>query len=251
MPETSGDSAATGTPPRTPILRPDRFFAEREFNALRLLVVISLLVLVAPVSVYGTGWVLATHVDGTVLVDNPARPPDWFCGGEPATPTDGESGCDQPRQVERDVDELIWQAMDRLMGPAMGAALLVWVLMGGLLHVGSWLGGGSGGVSSSFAVAAWGLVPGLAGPAIGLLLLYLWMDPVTVTPGTDPEAALEPAMAQIRSIRPYLTAVTLGTTAWGGVIWRFGLEHKRGIGVTEAWFVAGLCAMLIAVFAIV
>lgn len=238
---------ADGSLPLTPLVRPDRFFAEREFHALRLLAILGLLVLAAPVGVYGVGWVLTANVDGAVLVDNPARPPDWFCGDD-VTRTPARDGCEQPRQVERDVDAVIWSLVDRFVGPAMAGVLLVLGLVALLLHAGSWLAGGSGGVSSSFAVAAWGMVPELGGTLVGLGVLALWMDPVTVAPGTDPAAAIEPAMVQLRAVRPLLSAVTVATSAWSGVIWRYGLEHKRRIAGVEAWLVAGLVAGVLATF---
>lgn len=233
--------------PRTPLLRPDRYFAERELNFFRVMAVVGLLVATGPAVVYGVGWVLAANVDGTVLVDNPERPPDWVCGDDTSSAVFDEERCDAPREVERDVDAILRDAIDELVGTAILAYPLGLAVLTLLLHGGAWLSGAERGLFPTFAVAAWGMVPTVVLLPASLVALHLALDPVTVAPGTAPEAAIEPLLAQIRAFEPYGAAVTLVTAIWGGVIWRFGLVHEQGLADTDSTVVAGLVAFLTAV----
>lgn len=234
--------------PRTPLVRPDSYFAERDPDGLRVLALVVLLALAGPAAAYGIGWVLAAHLDGTVTVDNPERPPDWVC--ESDSDVHDRSDCDRPREVERDVDRVLMDAVGDLAGRALLALPLLWFLAGLGLHVGSWLADGEGGVAASFAVAAWGLVPALVGIPVVLCALYVGLDPVTVTPADDPSVVLEGVRRQIAALDAFGTAVSLLTTAWGAVIWRYGLEHDRGLGGAAATAVAGLVATPLALAAL-
>jgi hypothetical protein len=233
--------------PLTPLLRPDRYFAERELRFVRVMAVVGLLVAAGPAVVYGVGWVLAENLDGTVLVDNPERPPDWVCEGDGGSAVFDEADCDAPEQVERNVDAILWDAVEEVVGPAILAYPLALVVLTLLLHAGAWLAGAEHGLSPTFAVAAWGMVPTLVLLPVSLVALSLTLDPVTVSPGTDPETAIRPLVAQIRSTEPLSGVVTAVTAVWGGLIWRFGLLHEQGLPGTEATTVAGLVALLTAV----
>ncbi|MEF8840641.1 MAG: YIP1 family protein [Haloarculaceae archaeon] len=234
-------------PPRTPLLRPDRYFAERESNFFRVMAVVGLLVAAGPAVVSGVGWVLAAHLDGTVLVDNPERPPDRVCDDDTGDSSvfDGEN-CDAPREVERDVGAILWDAIDEIVGPAFLAYPLALVVLTLLLHAGAWLAGADHGFFPTFAVAAWGMVPTLLLIPVSLGLLSVMLDPVTVSPGDDPRTAIRPLLAQIRALEPYSAVLSAATAVWGGVIWRFGRVYEQGLPGTEATVVAGLVALLTA-----
>ncbi|NIQ57978.1 MAG: hypothetical protein GWN71_32780, partial [Gammaproteobacteria bacterium] len=90
--------------PYTPLLRPRRYFAEREVRIDRVAAVAFVLLLAGPLTVYGVGWALTANLSGSVMVDNPARPPDAFCP---------EDGCEEPERIERDVDAVLWDLLDR------------------------------------------------------------------------------------------------------------------------------------------
>lgn len=237
-------------PPLTPLVRPQTFFAERDVHGLRVLAVVGAVTIAVLAVFYGLGWIVVSSIDGTVLVDNPEpeRPPDWVC--EDDTDVYDQSGCDQPRNVERDVDSQIWAAWNDTAGQLLVAVPLVWLLLGLLLHVGSWLTGGQHGVVPSFAVAAWGLVPMLFASIVVVVILYLAFDPITVTPANQ-DSALEAAKAPFRTLEPIQTILTIGTAAWSTVIWRYGLEYKRGLSGRYAWLVAGTVTALLAVVALV
>lgn len=228
-------------PPRTPLLRPDRFFAERDLHANRLLVVAIVLVLSLPVAVWGVGWVLTDHVDGTVMVDNPARPPDAFCEGAPESMAEG---CDAPAQVERNVDGLLREALNELMAPALLGFPIALGIVAGLLHAGSWMAGGTGGVGESIAVALWGLVPSVFALPVAIGLMALLLDPVTVSSGSDLEFLVEAVRADLQPLVTWGPVISGVTTVWGAAIWRYGLEHKRGLDGVAATLVAGIVAVL-------
>lgn len=228
-------------PPHTPLLRPDRFFAERDLHANRLLVVGVVLVLSLPIAIWGVGWVLTDHVDGTVMVDNPERPPDTFCESAPETMADG---CDAPAQIEQDVDVLIREAMGEFMGPALVGFPIVLALVAGLLHVGSWMADGTGGIGESIAVALWGLVPSIMTLPVAIGLMALLLDPMTVSPGSDLSLLVDEVRADLQPMLTWGPVISGVTTLWGAAIWRFGLEHERGLDAVEATILAGIVAVL-------
>lgn len=209
--------------------------------------VVGLLVAAGPAVVYGVGWVLAANLDGTVMVDNPDRPPDWVCEEDTNSEVFDDEDCDAPREVERNVDTVLWDAIGELVGPAFLAYPLALAVLTLLLHGGAWLAGADHGVLPTFAVAAWGMVPTLVLLPVSLVALSVTLDPVTISPGMDPETAIDPLVEQIRTLEPYSGVVSAVAALWGGVVWRFGLLHEQGLADTDATVVAGLVALLTAV----
>lgn len=232
-------------PPLTPLVRPDRYFATRELDGLRVLAVVGGATIALVAVFYGIGGIVAVHIDGTVMVDNPERPPTGFCDVNP-----DQAECDQPRKVERNVDTQIWAAWNDSVWQFAVGVPFAWLLIGVLLHAGSWLAGGEHGVFSSFAVAAWGLAPMLASGIVALVVLYVAFDPLTVTPATQ-ETALETAKTPFRALDPIQPILSLVTAAWSTVIWRYGLEYRRGLSGPGAWLVAGGVAAFLGVTTLV
>ncbi|MFB6205020.1 MAG: YIP1 family protein [Haloglomus sp.] len=237
------------SPPRTPLLRPDRYFRERTASPGRGVAVAVVVVLVLLVGVYALGWVFATNIDGTVTVDNPAYPGDAFCGGDtPGSFT--PSGCDEPERVERNIDHFIWQAIGSVVGQLAIGLPIVLLLLAGLLHAGSWLANGAGPFGRTLTVAAWGMVPTLLGMAAALVALWLTFDPITVSSGQAPSTLRNQAVAQLDAMRLVGQVVGVLTTAWGAAIWRFGLYHERDISGTAASAIAVIVAMLFLVLGV-
>lgn len=237
--------------PRTPLLRPDRYFATREFDCLRVMAVLGLLVFAGPATLYGIGWILAANIDGTVMVDNPDRPPDFVCDNGFDSQMYEEGACDRPAEVERNVDTVLWSALQELVGPAFLAFPLAFLVTGVLLHTGAWLVEGGDGVVPTFGVAAWGMLPSLVGVLVMLPLMAVWLDPITVLPGQNPGAGLDPIVSQLEGLRRVTPIVTVVTAVWGGLIWRYGLEHYRGLDAGAARLVAGLTALIVVVAGLV
>lgn len=235
-------------PPRTPLVRPDRFFAGRDFHGLRILAVALLLVVSLPVGVWSVGWVLRERIDGTVMVDNPNRPSEHFCEGAPESM---DTGCDTPAQIEQNIDAVLSEAIGQFIGPAVLGILIAIVLVGGLLHVGSWMLGGENGVAASFAVGLWGLVPSLFSLFFGIGLLFVFVDPMTVTPESNPAVLTDQLRADLEPVERWSPLLAAITTLWSGIIWRFGLLYKRGVTGGEATGVAGSVALIFLVLSLV
>ena len=246
-------------PPLTPLLRPDRFFAEAEFHVLRLLAVAIVLTFSVPVAVSGLGWIVTERVDGTITVDNPNRPSESYCENAPPI---ADAGCDAPARIEQDVDVSIQRAVDDLLSATILAVPIALLVNGGILHAGSWLlngedsedgeggddgeggEGDEGGAAESFAVALWGMAPAVVPLGVLLLVVYATFDPTTVTPETDPGAFADHLWAEFRTAFRVAPFVSAAAALWSGIIWRFGLVDMRGLSGGEATGLAGALALL-------
>lgn len=231
--------------PLTPLVRPDRFFAECDLDGFHVLVVLTAVIFGMLAIFYGIGWVMTDRIDGTVRVDNPERPSDMFC--ESDFDFGAQDDCSEPKKIERNVDPLLWDAWGSMIGRLLIGLPILWLLLGALLHAGSWLAGGENGAFPSFGVAAWGLVPSLAGGIVAVVVVYATFDPITVTPANQ-ETVLETAKASLRGVRSVGWLLTVLTSAWTAIIWRFGLEHERGLSGMAAWSVAASVAAILVVF---
>lgn len=235
------------SPPRTPLLRPNRYFQERTASLGRGVAVLVLLVVGWVVMVYALGGVFAANIDGTVEVSNPAYPGDAFCDGDGPGDT-APSGCDEPATVERNIDQFIWNAIGSVAGQLVLGFSIVWLVLGGLLHGGSALADGSGGFGRSLTVTAWGMVPALFGGVVALAALALTFDPVTVSSGDSPEILRQQVTAQFGVLRIVGGVASVVTMVWGAIVWRAGLCHRRDISGTAATAVAGTVAALLLLF---
>lgn len=225
-------------PPYTPLLRPDRFFAERDISRVRMLVIALLAVATFPLAMWGVEWILRAHIDGTVMVDNPDRPSEPYCEVRFMNPE-----CDAPAHVERNFDAALSEALGQFTELFIVVSLVMVVLIGGLLHAGSWLVDGENGVRASFAVALWGQVPGLLGLVFTLGLAYVLLDPMTVTPDSDLAVLADRIRTDLQPLVTWGPLLSGVITLWSGIIWRFGLQHKRGLTGSEATAVAGSVAV--------
>lgn len=228
-------------PPLTPLVRPDMYFAERDHSDLRVLAVVGAVVLGSLALWYVTGWFITNRIDGTVRVDNPDRPSDMFC--ESDLDVGPNSECDHPRKIEKNVDSLLWDAWGTVIGYILVGLPISWLLLGTLLHAWSWLAGGENGIFHSFGVAAWALVPSLAGAIVTVVVLYFTFDPITVTPASQ-DTALETAKSSFLALESIGGVLTVLTSVWTVVIWRYGLEYRQGISGLAAWSVAGSVGVL-------
>jgi hypothetical protein len=242
IPDPIGASAMA---PQTPLLRPDRYFGERDLHPGRVLLAVVIVLFAALGLVYGVGYLMKTNVDGTVLVDNPDRPPEAFCTGDTDPPGFDDDACSEPEQVERNVDVIIDRAIGEIAGSLIvGLALLVagFTLV---VHVGSWLAGGTNGLGASFAVTVWGMTPIVVVAPATFVVLSLTLEPVTVEAAGDPASAFAELETQVRSLGWLETASTVLSAGWSAVIWRFGLEHRRGLTGSAATAVAVVTALLL------
>jgi hypothetical protein len=230
--------------PQTPLFRPDRYFTARDLHPGRVLLAVGLVLFGALGLVYGVGHLLTTNVDGTVLVDNPERPPETFCDGGVDPPGFDQDACDAPERVERNVDLIIDRVVGELAGLMLVGTVLVVVGLTLVIHVGSWLAGGANGPGASLSVAVWGLAPIVVTVPVSLVALSVALDPVTIAAADDPATAFAELEAQLRSFGWIGTVSSLVSGLWSAVIWKFGLEHRRDLTGSGATAVAGITALL-------
>jgi hypothetical protein len=222
------------------LFRPYRFFERGGSRPLASLLVVALFTVVA----FGFGFVffevLLNRIDGTVMVDNPAYPGDAFCQG-PFDPTIGD--CDAPREVERNIDTTITDVRGRFLVLFLFVPVLGWLVSGLFLHVGSWLAGDEGTVKDSFAVAAWGLAPSGFSMLLGMAVLWVTFDPITVTPESNTEEFLNIAMAELEAFEITATVLSLVTLVWSAYIYVDGLIVTRGVDGPQAVAIVGVLAV--------
>jgi hypothetical protein len=233
--------------PQTPLLRPKSYFQSRDLDAGRVLLAVGLVLVTALGLVYGVGYVLTSTVDGTVLVDNPDRPPEAFCDGSVDPPGYDEDACNEPKQVERNIDPIIDRAIGEVAGFMFLGMALVLAGFTLVVHVGSWLAGGSNGLAASFAVTVWGMTPIVVTAPLALVVLSMTLDPVTLDAATDPASAFADLEAQLQSATWLGTLSSLVGAAWSAVIWKFGLEHRRDLTSGAATAVAAVTALVLVV----
>ncbi|SFS01506.1 Yip1 domain-containing protein [Halomicrobium zhouii] len=238
--------------PRTPLLRPDRYFAQRVPDPVRGLILAVVVTLGFLVTIWLLGAVFMDRIDGTVAVDNPDRPPEAFCDdGTGSTFEEMDASafdCDAPAQVDRDVDTILSDALSQFYGPILVGLPIVLLLAAAMLHVGTALFDADGGFGQTLTVTAWGFVPTLVVMPVSILALWAMMDPVTVSPGGDPAAFRDPVMASLERWRPVAFALNAVGSLWGAVVWTFGLESARSVTRSRAAIVAGSVTALFLLF---
>ncbi|WP_161972929.1 Yip1 family protein [Halostella pelagica] len=233
--------------PRTPLLRPDRYFDGRQISLARGIAVVLLVTVGLTAGVYSLGFIVTENIDGTVTVDNPDRPPENFCDGTFES-ANSNADCDEPATVDKDIDVFLWKAVGSVAGQMIVGVPVLWLFVGLLLYAGSWLFDGDGPRSNAWVVAAWGLVPSVVSFAAVLVVLSLTFDPVTVTAGTDPTVFRDDVIGELGVLHTVGAVFGLLGTLWGAVIWRFGLEDGRNLSGTGASIVAGAVAVFMFLF---
>ncbi|WP_236035364.1 Yip1 family protein [Haloarcula rubra] len=210
---------------RTFVARPGEFFERRadRLSGLRgagLAAALSLLIVLA------LGVVLrlfSRQFTGTTTVDNPAYPGDTFCedGGVGGTTP---SGCDEPATVTVEISALLWEEITGTLPWLFVGVLVVWFGLAVALHVGAWLGGGSGRFGATMEVAAWGLVPTAfvtAAAGVALVSFAAQADLASATPET--------LLSEVRTLQSGVSGLTflliqIVGAAWQAFVWAGGLR---------------------------
>ncbi|WP_435182469.1 YIP1 family protein [Halobellus sp. EA9] len=233
--------------PVTPLVRPGRFFAERDVTVGHTLALLALHVFALPLGVWAVGRVFQARIDGTVMVDNPSRPSEQFCE---TAPESMDADCDAPAEVERNIDALLADAVGEFIGPVLIGIGIVIVLVAVALHAGARLFDGERGIATSLAVALWGLVPPLVSLVVGLGLLFVLIDPITVASQSDPSVLTERIRADLAPLVRWQPLVTGATSLWSGLVWRAGLRHEQGLSNGAATGTAGTVALIVWLFSL-
>jgi hypothetical protein len=221
------------------LFRPRRFFERGGSRPLQSLVVVAVVTIIA----FAFGWaffeLLVARIDGTVMAENPAYPGDAFCQINPAA-----EGCDAPREVRRDIDTVIADVRGEVLVLFLFFPPLGWLFSGLFLHVGSWLAGDEGTAKDSFAIAAWGVAPVVFSLVVGMAVLRVTFDPVTVTAGTNADQFLDLVTEELDPFVSAATVFGIGSTLWGAYINHGGLVATRGVRSPRAAVIVGVLAAL-------
>ncbi|WP_439025450.1 Yip1 family protein [Haloarchaeobius sp. DT45] len=186
----------------------------------------------------------STSITGTVTVDNPERPPEFFCSDDSPAGEDGSvtDGCDQPETIERDAGALFWEVAAGQLPVVFVGLLLAWPILGVVLHVLSAFGGGDGSLGQTLAVTGWGFVPTAIGAVIGALAISVVLAGMTFQL-SDPQSFIGEFRAVFGGpVGVVLLVLRLGTAAWQAVIWGYGLERARNVSRTAGFAAAALVA---------
>ena len=228
--------------PRTPLLRPDHYFNDREPAITRGLVVAVLVTLTAVALIAGIGIVFTEKIDGTVMVDNPDRPPEGFCetGGTslPDGFDDSAFNCSAPAEIERNIDSLIDDALGGFYGVMLIGAPILLLVIAAAFHVATAAVGGEGSFGVTATVTAWGFAPTIVTTPLGLAALWVVMDPVTIAAGIEPAALEQTLLGSLSPWLPLATGLNLSSLLWGAIIWTFGLQAGRDVSRLQAGGIA-------------
>lgn len=117
------------------------------------------------------------------------------------------------------------------------ATFVVWLLVAAVIHgLSAVLGADRGSFYATLAVVGWGFLPAII---VYLLNGYVVWDTLQTVPRS---ASVEVLVAQLQSgtLFQVVTAVTVVTTVWQGIIWTYGTHSVRGVDLRQAAIAAGV-----------
>ncbi|MFB6194430.1 MAG: YIP1 family protein [Halobaculum sp.] len=228
--------------PRTPLLRPSRYFAAHDGSP-PLAHAATAVAVVALVTAAGLAVLLnefATALNTTITVDNPAYPGDPFCENPAARETPTPAGCGEPKTVQRDLGALVAERFSWLPLAAFVGVPAFWLFEAVVLHAASGLAGGSGAFRDTLAVAGWGMTPSVLRVAASAGFVVVRLPTLSGSPESA-VAGLEAAVAGLGSVG-FAAAVVVAL--WGGVIRTYGLVEARELAFDGAVAVVELLTLL-------
>lgn len=224
--------------PRTPLRDPGPFFRSQPDWA-RLFRTPLLLgfgaVLFVGGAYYGVSLAVAELASGTVVVDNPAYPGDYYCDSELGRPP---TGCSEPATLERSQSAVFAESV-REVGFMLSVLTFFGFLGSVILLAGaSFRYHGEGSLSNSVRVAAWGTVPfALVLTANALILGYTLLES-----GTTYEVG--GTVGRSFAVMGFATVVA---SLWAAYLWYAGLRLLHGVSDRQATItVAGMLSTSIA-----
>lgn len=143
------------------LVRPAEIFDEWSPSVRVSLVVVTLVALVCAGGIGLSAGFAAEHVDGTIQIDNPERPPDWVCEQRDSFEDDGtfhDGTCDLPKQVSLHLGPFANSVVWGEAWVGFAAVLLSWPITAGFFHT-FVHGGDAEGFSQTLAYTAWGYLP--------------------------------------------------------------------------------------------
>ncbi|MFC4358555.1 Yip1 family protein [Halobium salinum] len=234
--------------PRTPLLHPGEYFAERppEDDLLRAAAVVLLVALATTAAAAVVGLTFAERLDFMVTVDNPAHTPEHMCDAFATSEMSTPSGCgeDVPETTQVNFGQKVWEEFRGFLPLVFVVTVVAWVGAAVLAHAATaFADGASGSFAGTLAVSGWAAGPNLLQVALGTGFVYLRLQSLTVP--SDPAAAVAKleTLATFGSGLP-MVAVLLVVTAWKAVVWSVGLRRARDISADASWTIAGVAAAL-------
>ncbi|UIP00388.1 YIP1 family protein [Halobaculum sp. CBA1158] len=218
--------------PRTPLLRPSRYFAAHDGSP-PLAHAVAAVAVVTVATAGGLAVFLgefAAALDVSITVDNPSYPGDAFC--ENSAFDDTPTGCGEPETVERNLGALVAEELSWLPPAAVALVPLFWVVQSGILHAASAVAGGDGPFGDTLAVVGWAMLPSLV-RLVGIGAFVIHRLRTTTLPG-DPEGALAALEAALAGTEAMGLLAAVAVAVWGGVIRTYGLAEARDHTLAEA-----------------
>lgn len=223
--------------PRTPLLRPDRYFEQQDGSPP--LAHAAIVVAVVTVAVAAGMAVLidqfAAALDTTVTVDNPAYPGDSFCEGSAFETT--PSGCDEPKTVERNLGAMVADELSWLAPASVVLVPLWWLWQSAVLYGAGSAAGGSGSFADVAVVAGWGMAPSLLRLVAVLGFTIQRLQSVSVP--NNPENAIAVLQSAISGIEAVGMVAVLVVAVWAGAIRIYGLAEAHDIPPSTAGLIVG------------
>ncbi|MBV0923785.1 YIP1 family protein [Halomicroarcula limicola] len=234
---------------RTFLARPGAFFESRvdRLNGFRGGALALLFSVVATVILGGVLRRFTAMFTGTTTVDNPSYPGDMICEDgafAEMNMTVTTSGCDLPKRKSVEISSLLWDEVAGVVPWLVVGFVVVWFVLAVALHVGAWLGGGTGRFGQTLEVAAWGFLPTLVTSVVGGAALLFFASRTDLS-ASSPEALL-PAIRSLQSGVSGLTLLLiqlLGAT-WQAYVWAAGLRVVHEVSRRAAVAVAVLVALV-------
>lgn len=232
--------------PRTPLLRPSRYYEAHDgsppFAHAAAAVAVVTLATAGGLAVFLGEF--AAALDVPITVDNPAYPGEAFC--EDSMFDDTPTGCGEPETVERSLGALVAEELSWLPPATVVLVPVVWLVQGGVLHAASALADGEGAFADTLAVAGWGMVPSLSRLlAVGVLVIYRLR---TAALPENPEGALDALRAAIGGVELVGLLAAVAVAVWAGVIRTYGLADARDHSVGTAATIVGVLTAIGLVF---
>lgn len=229
--------------PRTPLLRPNRYFAAHDGTPPLKHAAIAVLVVTVVTAAGGALIIdqLAAALDVTVTVDNPAYPGDAFCGDDSASGAT-PSGCAEPKTVDRELGALVAEEFSWVPLVALLAVPLWWLLQATVLHLASALADGEGGFDGTLVVAGWGMAPGVL-RVVGVVA-FLVLSVQSLSPPTDPQGAVQALQTAVAGAEPLSFGLAVLAAVWGGAIRTYGLADARDLSTWTAGWIVGILTVV-------
>lgn len=223
--------------PRTPLLRPDRYFAGHDDSPPLSHAALAVLA-VAVATAVGAAVIidqLAATLDVLITVDNPAYPGEAIC--ENSAFEDTPSGCDQSPTVQRELGALVAQEFSWFPPVSFVLVPVWWLFQAGVLHAASAVVGGEGSFGETLVVAGWGMVPSIL--RILGVTAFIVISVQSLTVPANPDGAVDALRAALSGLQPMALGLATVIAVWAGAIRTYGLADARSLHLRTAAGVVG------------